>query len=171
MINKWCVMLAAALGVAGLGASGPTITIDAASSSGKVSPLFYGLMTEEINHSYDGGLYAELVRNRAFLDDPAAPAHWSVVQGDGGSAAIALDPSQPLNATIGTSLRVDVAQASSGHPAGVANDGYWGVPSGRIPDIVRLFMRKVRLDSADRSRYRSRALMVERFTRLHRSRV
>ena len=26
-------------------------------------------MTEEINHSYDGGLYAELIRNRAFLDD------------------------------------------------------------------------------------------------------
>ena len=28
-------------------------------------------MTEEINHAYDGGLYAELVRNRAFLDDAA----------------------------------------------------------------------------------------------------
>ena len=26
-------------------------------------------MTEEINHSYDGGLYAELIQNRAFLDD------------------------------------------------------------------------------------------------------
>jgi len=24
------------------------------------------LMTEEINHSYDGGLYAELIRNRIF---------------------------------------------------------------------------------------------------------
>jgi hypothetical protein len=54
----------------------PTIAIDAASPAGKVSPLLYGLMTEEINHAYDGGLYAELVRNRAFLDDktPAATA-------------------------------------------------------------------------------------------------
>ena len=34
-----------------------------------VSPTLYGLMTEEINYSYDGGLYAELVRNRTFRSD------------------------------------------------------------------------------------------------------
>ena len=85
-------------------------------------------MTEEINHSYDGGLYAELIRNRAFLDDAASPAHWTAVQGDGAAAAIALDTTQPLNATIATSLRLDVTQASSGHAAGVANEGYWGIP-------------------------------------------
>ena len=32
-------------------------------------PTFYGLMTEEINYSYEGGLYGELVRNRAFKAD------------------------------------------------------------------------------------------------------
>ena len=87
-------------------AAGPTITIDAGSSSANVSRLFYGLMTEEINHSYDGGLYAELVRNRAFLDDAGSPAHWAAVQGDGAAAAIALDKSQPMNDTVPTSLRV-----------------------------------------------------------------
>src|SRR5262249_60482719 len=55
-----------------------TLTINAGQAMGKVSPILYGLMTEEINYSYDGGLYAELVRNRAFLDDPEKPAHWSV---------------------------------------------------------------------------------------------
>ena len=85
-------------------------------------------MTEEINHSYDGGLYAELVRNRAFLDDAGSAAHWAAVQGDGAAAAIALDKSQPLNDTIPTSLRVEVTQASKGHAAGVANEGYWGIP-------------------------------------------
>ena len=39
-------------------------------------------MTEEINHSYDGGLYAELIQNRAFLDDAHTPVHWSVVNDD-----------------------------------------------------------------------------------------
>ena len=34
-----------------------------------VSPTLYGLMTEEINYSYDGGLYPELVRNRALRDE------------------------------------------------------------------------------------------------------
>ena len=66
-----------------------------------------GSRTEEINHGYDGGLYAELVQNRAFLDNAKTPVHWSVVQGDGAAAAIALDASQPLNTAIGTSLRLD----------------------------------------------------------------
>src|SRR3954469_23306366 len=86
-------------------AAAPTIAIDASSPAGKVSPLLNGLMTEEINHAYDGGLYAELVHNRAFLDDAASPVHWSPVHADGAAAAIALDSAQPLNAVIGTSLR------------------------------------------------------------------
>jgi alpha-N-arabinofuranosidase len=106
----------------------PTIAIDATAPSGNVSPLFYGLMTEEINHAYDGGLYAELVQNRAFLDDAKAPAHWSVVQGNSSAAAMALDPAEPLNQNIRTSLRLDVTQASDGHTAGIANEGYWGIP-------------------------------------------
>src|SRR5215831_17747565 len=123
-------LLAAALvlSISPLRGAGPTIAIDATSPSGKVSPTLYGLMTEEINHSYDGGLYAELVRNRAFLDDKTAPAHWSIVQADGAAASMALDPAAPLNQAIATSLRLDVTQASAGHAAGVANEGYWGIP-------------------------------------------
>ena len=109
-------------------AAAPTITIDASTPAGKVSPLLYGLMTEEINHAYDGGLYGELIRNRAFLDDAASPAHWSAIHGVGAAAAIALDTNQPVNTTMATSLRVEVTQASSGHAAGVANEGYWGIP-------------------------------------------
>src|SRR6266542_4019571 len=109
-------------------AAAPTITVDASTSPGTVSPLLYGLMTEEINHSYDGGLYAELIRNRAFLEDAAAPAHWSAVQDDGAAATMALDPSQALSTAIGTSVRLEVTQASAGHRAGMANEGYWGIP-------------------------------------------
>src|SRR5580765_2813574 len=128
MTAKWLLPLVLVLGMTATRAAGPTVTIDAASPSGKVSPLFYGLMTEEINHAYDGGLYAELVRNRAFLDDPATAAHWSVVQANGSTATMALDPGEPLNTAIGTSLRLNVAQASTGHVAGIANEGYWGIP-------------------------------------------
>lgn len=32
----------------------------------KIDPMFYGLMTEEINYSYEGGLYGELIQNRIF---------------------------------------------------------------------------------------------------------
>src|SRR6476661_5748496 len=110
MIKNLSVPLLLYVAVTSTRATGPTIAIDAASPAGNVSRLFYGLMTEEINHAYDGGLYAELVQNRAFLDDAAAPAHWSVVQAEGSTAAIALDRNVPLNQTIGTSLRLDVTQ-------------------------------------------------------------
>ena len=43
-----------------------TLTIHADQPVSAVSPTLYGLMTEEINYSYDGGLYAEMVRNRTF---------------------------------------------------------------------------------------------------------
>ncbi len=128
MARKSFVALLLVTGVAFPRAAGPTIVIDASAPSGKVSPLFYGLMTEEINHSYDGGLYAELLRNRAFLDDPQAPAHWSVVQSPDAAASIALDRNEPLNTTIGTSLRLEVTKASTANRAGVANEGYWGIP-------------------------------------------
>jgi alpha-N-arabinofuranosidase len=42
--------------------------------------MLYGLMTEEITFSYDGGLYAELVSNRAFKEDAANPVHWAGVE-------------------------------------------------------------------------------------------
>lgn len=124
---KLPILLLSTLSAAAFAAE-PTLTIDAGKAAAKSSPMLYGLMTEEISHSYDGGLYAELVQNRAFLDDAKSPVHWSVVQGGGSAATIALDPSQPLNASLPVSLKVDVTAASSGAPAGVANDGYWGIP-------------------------------------------
>src|SRR5215472_5499114 len=109
-------------------AASPTFTIDATHSAGKVSPILYGLMTEEINHSYDGGLYAELIRNRAFLDNTNTATQWTVVNGKGAEATIALDSADPFNDKLTTSLRLTVTRAAANQPAGVANGGYWGIP-------------------------------------------
>ena len=38
-----------------------TLRLDKAEK--EVSPMLYGLMTEEINYSYEGGLYTQLVPN------------------------------------------------------------------------------------------------------------
>ncbi|HXA56622.1 MAG TPA: alpha-L-arabinofuranosidase C-terminal domain-containing protein [Candidatus Acidoferrum sp.] len=92
-----------------------------------VSPALYGLMTEEINHSYDGGLYAELIRNRNFKEDPNNAVDWSLVQEHGGAGSMALDPSTPFNDAIGTSLKLTVTTASGNQRVGIANDGYWGI--------------------------------------------
>lgn len=114
--------------IAAAQAAEPTITIDTTKPVGKVRSIHYGLMTEEINHSYDGGLYAELIQNRAFMDDAQNPRHWSVVQPDGTQATITLDKERPRSEQLPVSLRLDVTSASKDHPAGVANGGYWGIP-------------------------------------------
>ena len=106
----------------------PTLTIDAGKPAGTIHHRLYGLMTEEINHSYDGGLYGELIQNRAFMDDTQTPRHWSVVQSEGAEATITLDRDHPRSENLPESLRLDVGSASADHPAGVANDGYWGIP-------------------------------------------
>lgn len=45
-----------------------TITVDFAKKGAAVSPGMYGIFFEEINHSGEGGLYAEMVQNRGFED-------------------------------------------------------------------------------------------------------
>ncbi|HWD37904.1 MAG TPA: alpha-L-arabinofuranosidase C-terminal domain-containing protein [Fimbriimonas sp.] len=85
----------------------------------KISPTFYGLMTEEINHAYDGGLYAELIRNRAFRDSKTEPVHWSLT-GSGGQISL-----EHLGAD---SPWTDALTLTTQGQAGVANDGFWGIP-------------------------------------------
>ena len=76
-------------------------------------PIFYGLMTEEINFSYDGGLYAELIRNRTFRDNPQSPVNWSVAKYGGGEGAISLDNSPVPNTALTTALKLDATSISA----------------------------------------------------------
>lgn len=118
------VLALAASAVRAEPAATPVLTIHADTVTAKVSPMLYGLMTEEINYSYEGGLYAELLRNRSFKADAANPVSWTAT----GPAKIALDPATPLNAALKTSLKLDATSASKTAPAGVANGGFWGIP-------------------------------------------
>ncbi|BCM93670.1 extracellular exo-alpha-L-arabinofuranosidase [Abditibacteriota bacterium] len=102
------------------------MTVNVNKPGAAISPALYGLMTEEINHAYDGGLYGELVQNRSFRDNPNRAVHWSLVQGVGSAGAMTLDKTDGVNPVLGTSLKVDVT--TSGKRVGVANEGYWGIP-------------------------------------------
>ena len=111
------------------------LTIDTNGAGKPLSPLLYGLMIEDINYSIDGGLYAELIRNRAFKDNPNAPEHWSLTpSGRPGkirldTTKIRLDTTQPIPGTALTAcLRLDVSPQDGGPSGGVANEGCWGIP-------------------------------------------
>ena len=120
-------LIIAALLVVSLYAQAPQtvrLIVNADQPGAKIDPIFYGLMTEEINFSYDGGLYAELIRNRTFRDDPKGPVHWSSV----GAGSIALENSPVPETALTAALKLDAGGIKTGQRAGVANEGYWGIP-------------------------------------------
>ena len=113
---------------ASLCAQSPAVLdIQAGRVTGTVSPTLYGIMTEEINYSYDGGLYAEMVRNRTFHAGWDQPAHWYLAQYGNSHASMSLDKSGP-SPNRQFSLKLSVERASQAEQAGVSNEGYWGVP-------------------------------------------
>src|ERR1700734_723283 len=112
-----------------LAAQAPSLTIQVDHPTAKVSPSLYGLMTEEINYSYDGGIYAELVRDRTIGRGFGSLNHWPMVARGDSQVNVSVDESTPGPSTALTrSLRVTVSKASAASPAGVENDGYWGIP-------------------------------------------
>jgi alpha-N-arabinofuranosidase len=103
-----------------------TLTIQADRPVSAVSPTLYGLMTEEINYSYDGGLYAEMVRNRTFHADWSGVLYWYLVENGNAAAKMDLDKTSGPSQALSSSMRLDVEQAEANNQAGVQNVGYWG---------------------------------------------
>ena len=92
----------------------------------------FGIFFEDINHAADGGLYAELVRNRSFEFDPIDNASyhaltaWSEVN-RGGRVEIKVEDEFPLNARNTHYLSIHILDAGMG--VGIMNEGYnTGIP-------------------------------------------
>lgn len=122
-------VLAAAAPSVVLGAPA-TLTIQYNRPLHAVSPTLYGLMTEEINHSYDGGLYGELIRDRVFYrrEHHQFIKIWSLDQNAEDGMSWAIDDSSGPSAALPYSMRLTAAKASPRDPGGIDNPGYWGVP-------------------------------------------
>jgi alpha-N-arabinofuranosidase len=120
------LLLGSCLITGALSAQTVKLTLDLGKEGVVVSPTLYGLMTEEINHSYDGGLYAELIRNRIFKDNPRTPDNWSLLEEGGGKGTMQLDTHQPINDALTVCLKLDVGEHAG--RVGIVNEGYWGIP-------------------------------------------
>ena len=108
-------------------AQAPSLTIQVDHPIAKVSPTLYGLMTEEINYSYDGGLYGELVRDRALGRSWDSLTLWPMVARGDSIVNVSADETTGPSEALGRSLRVTVARVSEASPAGIENAGYWGI--------------------------------------------
>lgn len=93
-----------------------TITDD---SPTQASQLMYGQMYEDINHSGDGGLYGELLVNRAFQGSIPSLEGYRPLDAD---SMLALSPERPLSDALKTVLKLTTKNST----AGFVNTGYNG---------------------------------------------
>ena len=105
-----------------------TLKIETDKPVAKVSPTLYGLMTEEINYSYDGGLYGELVQDRTFLSRGDDTQNWIPVAQGWAKGSVARDMGTGPSAALPASGKMMVERADAADTFGVCNHGWWGVP-------------------------------------------
>jgi alpha-L-arabinofuranosidase len=112
-----------------------TIDVDANERGPQISPTHYGIFFEDINHAADGGIYAELIRNRSFEDGegygkPATMEAWSTFAASPSQLNARLIQSgkkvKLLNSAQGNALELDV-KASAEMPVCLVNEGFWGI--------------------------------------------
>lgn len=125
------VCLTASAALAQSGATQPagvaTLTIQTDKLVGKVSPTLYGLMTEEINYSYEGGLYGEMVSNRNFISRWSGVDQWVLTPFGNAAGSANVDPANGPSAALPSSLKVVVKQADATNPFAMSNEGWWGM--------------------------------------------
>jgi alpha-L-arabinofuranosidase len=140
---------------ASLQAGTATITIDATQKGPAVNPRMYGIFLEEINHGVDGGLYAELIRNRGFEDSRAPEGFterngrwldakgydagfsqfgyttqgvpfWSLIKQGNAKGTVSLETTGGVSEQSRHCLRLDVEDPADGR-FGLANGGFFGI--------------------------------------------
>lgn len=89
---------------------------------------FYGIFFEDINHAADGGLYGEMIRNRAFefspMDNPSYQAltAWKRIEEGGASVSSFVSNKSPFSKRNPNYLILEINK--TGTRAGIKNLGY-----------------------------------------------
>jgi alpha-L-arabinofuranosidase len=151
----YSIVLILLLFTGSLWAGTATINIDAAQRGPNINKLMYGIFLEEINHGVDGGLYAELIRNRGFEDSRPPEGYslrngrwvdangfdagfsqfgyttdgvpfWSLVKQGNAKGTMSLQTSGGITEQSSYCLRIDINDTTGGR-IGVANEGFFGI--------------------------------------------
>src|SRR5580700_7687113 len=140
----WLLLLAV-LTVAHLTATAAPIklTIHAGTPGPQISPTMWGIFFEDINFGADGGLYAELVKNRSF-EFPEPLMGWIKLSPSLARGELAIRTDNPLNDANTHYARI----SSEGKaPFGISNEGFRGMgfKAGETYD----FSASIRTDGGD----------------------
>ncbi|MGO4695441.1 alpha-L-arabinofuranosidase C-terminal domain-containing protein [Paenibacillus sp. 2TAB26] len=104
-----------------------TISIYTKEQGAALGDLF-GIFFEDINHAADGGLYAEMVRNRSFEFDPIdrpdydGLSAWEMVELGGGKSSIRIEQAHPIHPRNPHYVAVEIIEPGDG--VGIKNLGF-----------------------------------------------
>ncbi len=134
-----CVLAFGAAGASS--APGATLTVDVERPGAAINPAMWGVFFEDINFGADGGLYAELIKNRGF-EFPEPMMGWATLSPSLARGTVSVRSDQPFNAKNPRYLRI---QSEGTAPFGVSNEGFRGIGV-RAGDVYD-FAMQVRLVS------------------------
>src|SRR5262245_23689835 len=118
------VLLAGLIGPLSISVAAPiTLTVQADRSGVRINPAMWGIFFEDINLGADGGLYAELVKNRSF-EFPDHLSGWQKLSPSLANGTLSIREQDPFNAANPHYLRI---QSEGTAPFGVFNEGFRGI--------------------------------------------
>src|SRR5471032_2342648 len=119
-------------GVTALGAA--TVTVDVGHPGAQVNPAMWGVFFEDINFGADGGLYAELVKNRGF-EFPDPLMGWTTIFPNVAKGDVSVRTDFPFNSANPHYVRV---QSEGTAVLGLSNEGFrgMGVKKGEAYDFA-----------------------------------
>ncbi|HEX2532630.1 MAG TPA: alpha-L-arabinofuranosidase C-terminal domain-containing protein [Chitinophagaceae bacterium] len=107
----------------GAQAQAPVLTVKADAVRGTIQPTMWGIFFEDINMGADGGVYAELVKNRSF-EFSTPLMGWKEVKKDGGSGSLLLVNRGQQQASNPRFLKLVAGETGA---YGIANEGFKGM--------------------------------------------
>jgi Alpha-L-arabinofuranosidase len=100
------------------------MSIDFSNYGIAVSPNLYGIFFEDINFAADGGLYAELIRNRSFEE---STNYWEFGLSAGCKGSMAVETQNLLNSAQTGCLKLTADSLPFKGSVRVMNSGFWGI--------------------------------------------
>jgi alpha-L-arabinofuranosidase len=104
-------------------ANAVTIEVKADKPGPAINLAMWGIFFEDINFGADGGLYAELVKNRSF-EFPDPLTGWSKISPSMAQGRLSIRDENPFKAANPHYLRIE---SEGSAPLGVANEGFRGI--------------------------------------------
>jgi len=105
-------------------ADNPSLTVELDRPGVPINRGMWGVFFEDINFGADGGLYAELVKNRGF-EFPEPMLGWFKLSPKGAPGTLAIHDEQPFQTRNPHYVRI--ASPGGTSPFGIANEGFRGM--------------------------------------------